>query len=83
MPTTNITELRKNLYSTVETVIKFNEPIQVTTKNGNVMILSENDYDSLMETVYIMSHPKLVRKIKDGEKENPNEMEKYDPDEEW
>lgn len=31
MTTTNITELRKNLYTIVDSVIKFNEPVKVTT----------------------------------------------------
>lgn len=83
MESTNITEFRKNLYNAVDSVIKFNETIQVTTKNGNAVLLSEDDYDSLMETVYLMSHPKLVEKIKEGEKEDISKMEKYDPNEEW
>ena len=33
METTNVTELRKNLFNTIDSVIKFNEPIQVVTKN--------------------------------------------------
>ena len=55
MATTNVTELRKNLFSTVDSVIKFNEPVQVTTKNGNAILLSEEDYNALLETVYLMS----------------------------
>lgn len=83
MATTNVTELRKNLFNTVDSVIKFNEPVQVTTKNGNAIILSEEDYNALLETVYLMSQPGLVSKIKEGEKEKPSEMSKFKPDEEW
>lgn len=83
MATTNVTELRKNLFNTVDSVIKFNEPVQVTTKNGNAIILSEEDYNALLETVYLMSQPGLVSKIKGGEKEKPSEMSKFKPDEEW
>ena len=45
MATTNVTELRKNLFSTIDSVIKFNEPVQVVTKNGNAVLLSEEDYN--------------------------------------
>jgi antitoxin YefM len=83
MSTTNITELRKTLFKTVDSVIRFNEPVQVTTKNGNAVLISEADYDALLETVYLMSQPNLVSKIKEGEKENASEMSKFDPDEEW
>ncbi len=83
MATTNVTELRKNLFSTVDSVIKFNEPVQVTTKNGNAILLSEEDYNALLETVYLMSQPGLVSKIKEGEKERASEMSAFNPKEEW
>ena len=83
MATTNITELRKNLFSTIDSVIKYNEPVQVTTKSGNAIIISEEDYNALLETVYLMSQPGLVSKIKEGEKEDISEMEKFNPNEEW
>ena len=83
MPTTNITELRKNLFTTIDTVIKYNEPVHVTTKAGNAVILSEEDYNSLMETLYLLANPKLVERIKSDEKEDPETMEAFDPEEEW
>lgn len=83
MAITNITELRKNLYGTIDSVIKFNEPVQVTTKNGNAVLLSESDYNSLLETVYLMSQPGLVKKIKEGEKEKASELSTFNPNEEW
>lgn len=83
MATTNVTELRKNLFSTVDSVIKFNELVQVTTKNGNAILLSEEDYNALLETVYLMSQPGLVSKIKEGEKERASEMSVFNPKEEW
>lgn len=83
MAITNITELRKNLYGTIDYVIKFNEPVQVTTKNGNAVLLSESDYNSLLETVYLMSQPGLVKRIKEGEKEKTSELSTFNPNEEW
>lgn len=83
MATTNITELRKNLFSAIDSVIKYNEPIQVTTKSGNAVLISEEDYNALLETVYLMSQPGLVSKIKEGEKEDISKMSKFDPKEEW
>ena len=57
MATTNVTELRKNLFNTIDSVIKYNEPVQVTTKNGNTVHKSEEDYKELLTTVYLMSQP--------------------------
>ena len=83
METTNVTELRKNLFNTIDCVIKYNEAVQVTTKNGNAVLVSEEDYNSLIETIYLMSQPHLAQKIKEGEKEDISKMQKFNPDEEW
>ena len=83
MPITNISLLRKNLFSTIDSVIQYNEPVVVNTKKGNAVILSEEDYNALMETIYLTAQPELVESIKAGEKENPKDMTNYDPDEEW
>lgn len=39
MATTTAGELRKNLFNTIDSVIKFNEPVQATAKNGNAASL--------------------------------------------
>lgn len=83
MEVTNISVLRKNLFSSIDNVIEFNEPITVSTKNGNAIIISEAEYNALLETIYLVSQKGLVKKIKDGEKEDIENMSNYNPDEEW
>ena len=41
MTNINVTNFRKNIYELLEQTIKYNEPINVSTKNGNAVILSE------------------------------------------
>ena len=53
MSITNVTALRKNLYGTVENVAQYNEAVTVTSKSGNVVILSESEYNAMMETIYL------------------------------
>lgn len=55
MTHTNITSFRKDIYNLLEQTIKYNEPINITTKNGNAIVLSEEDYNNIMETLYISS----------------------------
>lgn len=62
----NATNLRKNLFTTLEQVIHFNEPIHVSTKDGNAVILSEEDYNSLTETLFLSSMPEMRQKIQEG-----------------
>jgi len=66
MTNVNITNFRKNIYSLVEQTIKYNEPINVSTKDGNAILISEEDYRSLMETLYIESIPGLKEDIING-----------------
>lgn len=63
MTNINITIFRKDIYKLLDTTIKYSEPINVSTKNGNVVVLSEEDYNSLMETLYIESIPGLKEDI--------------------
>ena len=63
MTNTNITNFRKNIYEMLVNTIKFNEPINISTKQGNAIVLSEEDYNSLIETLYIESIPNLKDEI--------------------
>ena len=69
MTNTNITNFRKDIYELLDQTIKFNEPINISTKHGNAIVLSEEDYNKLMETLYISSIPKLKEDIMEGLKE--------------
>ena len=63
MTNTNITNFRKDIYEMLERTIKYNEPITVSTKNGNAIVLSEEDYNNLMETLFIESIPGMKEDI--------------------
>lgn len=66
MLNTNITNFRKNIFSLLEQIIKYNEPVNISTKEGNAVIISEEDYNGLMETVYLSSIPEQREKIIEG-----------------
>lgn len=70
MTNTNITSFRKDIYNMLEQTIKYNEPINISTKNGNAVVLSEEDYNNLMATLEIESNKKLKEKIIEGMKED-------------
>ena len=62
----NITSFRKNIFNLLEQTIKYNEPINVSTKEGNAVIISDEDYNGLIETVYLSSIPEQRDKIIEG-----------------
>ena len=66
MINTNVTNFRKNIYAMLEQTIKYNEPLNISTKNGNAVIMSEEDYRSLMATLDLVNTPGMEEKIKDG-----------------
>lgn len=66
MYNTNITNFRKDIYKVLEQTVKFNEPVNISTKDGNAIIISEEDYRGLMETLNLTSIPEMKDKIVDG-----------------
>ena len=66
MLNTNITNFRRNIFGLLEQTIKYNEPVNISTKDGNAVIISEEDYNGLMETLYLCSVPGMKEKIIEG-----------------
>ena len=83
MSITNISVLRKDLFNKIENVIEFNDVITVTTKKGNAVIISEDDYNAMTETLFLLSKKGILELIKEGEKEDIASMSSYNPNEEW
>lgn len=83
MTNTNATNLRKNLFEYLSQAVNFNDVINVSTKNGNAIILSAEDYNGLMETVYLMSNPDVMNDIMKSKEEPLEQGSVYDPSEEW
>ena len=68
MTNINITNLRKNLFEYINQAVEFNDVINVNTKSGNAVIISEDDYNGIMETLYLSSNPVVKQEIVDGMK---------------
>ncbi len=66
MTNINITNLRKNLFDYINQAVEFNDVINVNTKAGNAVIISESDYNGLMETLYLSRNQKVKDEIVEG-----------------
>lgn len=62
----SIAKFRQNIFGVLEQTIKRNEPVKISTRYGNVVIVSEEEYNGLMETLYLYSIPKMKEKIVEG-----------------
>ena len=63
---TNITQFRKNVFAMLENTIKYNEPINISTKSGNAILLSEEEYNGIMATLELSSNAELKKTLIDG-----------------
>ena len=63
-------EARANLFSLVEQVNKDHLPREITSRKGNAVLLSKDDWDSLQETVYLQSIPGFVQSVRAAEQED-------------
>ena len=85
MIATNYSEVRNNLKAYCDKATKDYEIIIITGKNNeNVVLMSEEEYNNLMENLYIRSnlkyYQKLVESIKEVEKGNVKEHDLIEVD---
>ncbi|CAJ1495021.1 type II toxin-antitoxin system Phd/YefM family antitoxin [[Mycobacterium] kokjensenii] len=68
MTTLPLAEVRANLSKLVDEAVRTHQRVEVTRQGRRaVVILSAEDYDSLMETLDVLSDSELVREIRDAE----------------
>ena len=85
MSTINITNARANLFQLVSDVnVGFNPITIVKNKGKNAVLISEDEWKNIEETLYLSSIPGYVDDInKIREKENWDNAKEYKKDEEW
>lgn len=59
----NITNFRQNIFDYINQAIEYNDIININTKNGNAVVMSEEEYNGLMETLYLSSQPGLKEEL--------------------
>lgn len=70
MTTLPLAEVRANLSKLVDDAVRTHQRIEVTRKGRRAaVILSAEDYDSIMETLEILSDPELMRELRAAESE--------------
>ena len=78
MTNTNATALRKNLFGMLSNAIKYNETINVNTKDGNAVIISEEEYNGMLATLELSTNKSLRDKILAGKEESLDECVDFD-----
>lgn len=80
MKTLSTTEARKNIYKLVDQANDTHEPIQITGKKNNAILIGEEDWRNIQETLYLTSIPGMRESIIEGMK---TPLSETSPDLEW
>lgn len=59
-------EARKNLYRLLDEIAHAHEPTLITGKRHNAVLLSEEDWRGIQETLYLMRIPEMTKSIREG-----------------
>lgn len=72
----NATEARSKLYSLIDEASTTHQPIVITGKRGNAVLISEEDWNAISETLHLLSVPGMRESIKEGLSQDLTECSK-------
>ena len=65
MAVVNVTSARKDLYNLVS-MVQDHETVIITSKEGNAIMISEEDWDAIMETLYVTGDPDFQKNLEEA-----------------
>jgi len=74
MSSINVTNARKDLYKLVQRVNSTHEPVEITGKDSNAILIGEEDWRSIQETLYLSSIPGMRESIIEGMKTSVDDL---------
>lgn len=84
MTSINATTARKNLYQLISDVNTNSTQVTITNNRGkNAVLISEDDWNAIQETLYLNSIPGMAESIIDAKNEPIETTTVYEEDEEW
>ena len=75
MSSLTATEARKRLYTLVDDVANSHEPVQIVGKRNSAVLVSEEDWRAIQETLSLASIPEMRESIREGLKTPVEECE--------
>lgn len=69
MRTLTATEARKSLFRLLRRSVRGHEQFRITHKAGDAVLLSQDDYEALLETLELLSTPGFLRSIRQARRE--------------
>lgn len=69
-------EARANLYRLIDQTAESHEPISISGKRANAVLVAESDWNAMQETLYLLSVPGMRESIKQGMAQSPETLAK-------
>ena len=66
MTTLTATQARGRLYRLLDFIAQSHEPVQITGKRHNAVLISDEDWRSIKETLNLLSVPGMRKSIQEG-----------------
>jgi prevent-host-death family protein len=66
MPTLSASEARANLYRLMDQAAESHQPIVISGKRNNSVLIAEEDWTAIQETLFLLSVPGMRESIKAG-----------------
>ena len=66
MTTMTASKARSNLYKLLDKAAQSHEPIQITGKRNNAVLVAEDDWRAIKETLYLLSIPGMRESVRKG-----------------
>jgi antitoxin YefM len=62
----NATDARSKLYSLIDETVNTHQPVMITGKRGNAVLVAESDWNAITETLHLLSVPGMRESIRAG-----------------
>ncbi len=62
----SVSQVRADIYNVMDETAQTHEPILITGKRNNVVMVSQEDWNAIEETLYLNSIPNMVSSIQDS-----------------
>ena len=70
----SVSQVRADIYNVMDETAQSHEPVLITGKRNNVVMLSQEDWNAIEETLYLNSIPNMVSSIQDSMEESDSEF---------
>ena len=69
MTSVTATAARKDFFDLIKRALKFREPVRIQHREGDLIMMAEDDYEGLLETIELLSVPGMMESIREAEED--------------